>query len=85
MYAPGVVLKNINLPPIKVEVSNPLKLPSVITQPSPPAVIVSATKPSVFAEPNSAVAEANLTAILLPCDPETYTTWPFVNDEVVLL
>jgi hypothetical protein len=53
--------------------------PSVITQPSWPANIVSATNPNVLADPLSAPAEANLTAALPPCEPEIYTTCPFVK------
>jgi len=60
-------------------VFNPFKTPSVITQPSSPAGIVSAANPRVLAEPLSAPAEANLTAALPPCEPEMYTTWPFVK------
>ena len=79
VYWPAEVLKNNNWPPVNPAVLTFFKLPSVTIHPWFPANIVSATNPKVFAEPCSAVAEANLTAILPPCDPEMYTTWPFVN------
>ncbi len=79
MIPPGVELRKTSFPAVNPKVFNFLNGPSVIIHPVPPEVIVSATRPNVPAEEGSAASLANFTATLFPCDPEIYTTCPFVR------